>query len=317
MKKYLAVLTVLALLPILTDAQANRWKRTRYELVGGLGVSTFVGDLGGGNKPEGKHFLSDYDFMSQRFVLNGGLRYKLLNSVAVQGVLSYAMLAGNDNKTENIYRKDRNLSFRTNLWELSTHLEYSIIPEPLNYRRNRRGHFSLRSLLQINTYVFAGVSVFYFNPKGKDDTGEGATNKWVALQPLGTEGQGLVDGRKKYSRVQVAIPFGMGFKYAINRKMSVGLEFGPRYTFTDYIDDVSTTYVDNEWLREKRGDVAARLADKSIKTNPENPDSDPVPNVNYGGGDQRGEAKFNDFYMFTTAHITYKLTTGRNGLPKF
>lgn len=312
MKRYiLFILVLLFAIPEMAIAQATRWKRTRYEAVGGIGLSTFVGELGGKDGGNG-HFMSDYDFMSQRFVIQGGMRYKILNPLAVKGTLSYAMLAGNDNKTDEVFRRDRNLSFRTNLWELGVQLEYSIIPEPINYRSSRRRKFTWRSLLNINTYVFAGVSAFYYNPKAKDDGPDG-TGKWVALQPLGTEGQGLIEGRKKYKRIAVAIPFGVGFKYAISRTMSVGLEFGPRYTTTDYIDDVSTTYVDNAWLASK-DPQAARLADRSIKTND---GKDPLPNVIYGPGDQRGESKYNDFYMFTVASVTYKLKTGRNGLPKF
>lgn len=316
MKKILVLLvSILFVFSNEANAQATRWKRMRYEVVGGLGVSTFVGELGGKNGGNG-HFMSDYDFLSQRFVIQGGMRYKILNPLAVKGTLSYGMLAGNDDKTDEIYRQDRNLNFRTNIWELAFQLEYSIIPEPINYRSSRRRKFTWRSLLNINTYVFAGFSTFYYNPKGKDDGPDGS-GKWVALRPLGTEGQGLMEGRKKYSRVAVAIPFGVGFKYPLSRTMSIGLEFAPRYTSTDYIDDVSTSYVDNNWLKEKRGELAARMADKSIKTDPENPDRDPLPYVSYGPGDQRGESKFNDFYMFTTVSINYKLKTGRNGLPKF
>lgn len=308
----LFIITFLAF-PKFADAQADRWKRTRYELVGGVGISAFVGELGGKDSERQGHFLNDFDFMSQRFALSAGMRYKILNPLAVKASLTYGMLAGSDKRTANIYREDRNLSFRTNLWELEAQVEYSIIPEPVNYRASRRRKFSLRSTIQkTNIYVFAGLGLFYYNPKAKD-TGEEGTGKWVALQPLGTEGQGLMEGRKKYSRIALAFPFGLGVKYPISRSLCAGLEFGPRYTTTDYIDDVSTTYVDNAWLAEKNPQ-AARMADHSIQTND---DSDPLPYVRYGKGDQRGESKFNDFYMFTMVSVTYKLKTGRNGLPKF
>ena len=307
----LLLVSLLLFVSNFADAQATRWKRMRYEAVGGIGVSTFVGELGGKDAGSG-HFLSDYDFTSQRVMGQIGMRYKILNPLAVKGTLSYAWLSGSDAKTEEVYRRDRNLSFRTNLWELGVQLEYSIIPEPINYRSTRRRKFTWRSLLNINTYVFAGVSGFYFNPKAKDD-GEGGTGKWVALRKLGTEGQGMMEGRKKYRRIAMAFPFGVGFKYPLSRELGIGLEFGPRYTTTDYIDDVSRSYVDNEWLA-RNNPQAARMADRSIKTND---DSDPLPYVKYGPGDQRGEAKFNDFYMFTVVSVSYKLKTGRSGLPKF
>ncbi|MBO7495143.1 MAG: outer membrane beta-barrel protein [Salinivirgaceae bacterium] len=312
MKRHIILLiSLLLLVSDFASAQASRWKRTRYELVGGIGVSTFVGELGGKNNGHG-HFMSDYDFTSQRVMAQAGMRYKILNPLAVKGQLSYAWLSGSDAKTDEVFRRDRNLSFRTNLWELGVQLEYSIIPEPINYRSRRRRKFTWRSLLDINTYVFAGVSGFYFNPKAKDD-GEDGTGKWVALQKLGTEGQGLMEGRKKYKRFALAFPFGVGFKYPLTRELGIGLEFAPRYTTTDYIDDVSTTYIDNAWLASKNPQ-AARMSDRSIKTDDEH---DPLPNVRFAPGEQRGESKFNDFYMFTVVSVSYKLKTGRNGLPKF
>jgi len=306
-KRVLIILTVTTLLPILLNAQTNRWKRTRYEVVGGLGVTGFMGDLGGGSGSS--HFISDFDFTSQRYVLSGGLRYKLYEPLAVKATLSYGQLYGADSKSKDIYRLDRNLTFRSPLLELAAQLEYSIIKEPINnsYNLRRRRKFSFRNI-HVNTYLFAGVAGFYFNPKGETSDGD-----WVKLQPLGTEGQGLVEGREKYSRVQLAIPFGVGFKYNLNRKISIGLEYGARLTFTDYIDDVSTTYIDNDWLASVNP-LAAEMADRSIQTND---NSDPLPNVTYGAGDQRGEAKYKDYYMFTMVTIAYKLRTGRNGLPKF
>jgi hypothetical protein len=271
-----------------------------------------MGDLGGG--AGSSHFISDFDFTSQRYLITGGVRYKILQPLSVKGAITYGMLSGDDAKAKDKYRKDRNLSFRSPIIEFSAQLEYSIIPEPLTqrYSSRRNKKFTFRSLLNINTYVFAGVAGFYFNPKAKDD-GPGGTGKWVALQPLGTEGQGLMEGREKYHRFQLAIPFGFGLKYALNRQISVGLEYGARWTFCDYIDDVSTTYIDNNWLASK-DPQAARLADKSIQTND---DSDPLPNVTYSAGERRGESKYNDYYMFTIVSVTYKLKTGKNGLPKF
>lgn len=310
-KTILLILTGILILPIITYSQSNRWKRTRYEIVGGVGITTFMGDLGGGN--DASHFISDYDFSSQRPLLQAGFRYKILEPLAAKASLSYGWVSGSDAKSDNIYRQDRNLSFRSPIVEFGTQIEYSIIKEPASHRYSlRKGRkFSLK-YVTINTYVFTGIAGFWFNPKGLDD-GPGGDNKWHALQPLGTEGQGLIEGRKKYSRLQLAIPLGIGFKYAITRNISVGAEFGARYTFTDYIDDVSTTYVDPNWLQSV-DELAYRLADKSIQTNDE---SDPLPNVSYGAGNQRGESKYNDFYMFSLVTVSYKLRTGRNGLPKF
>ncbi len=307
----LVLVTGLILLPNFLFSQSSRWKRTRYELVGGAGSTAFMGDLGGGDNAS--HFISDLNFTSERPLINGGIRYKLLEPLAVRAGLSYGILSASDAKSTNVYRLDRNLSFRSQIIELSSTLEYSVIKEPVSHRYSlRRGRkFSLKSL-QVNTYLFAGVAGFWFNPKGLDD-GPGGSNKWVALQPLGTEGQGLMEGRTKYSRLQIALPFGLGIKYGLTRELSIGVEFGARYTFTDYIDDVSTTYIDNTWLASVN-EQAARMADKS----PWSPNPLPAKaGLNYGAGDQRGEAMYNDFYFFSLVTLSYKLRTGRNGLPKF
>lgn len=313
MKRFhLLLLTGILLLPILLHSQSRRWKRTRYELVGGAGVTAFMGDLGGGDAAS--HFVSDFDFMSQRPLLSAGMRYKILEPLAAKATLSFGWLSADDNKSENIYRLDRNLSFRSPIVEFCGQVEYSIIKEPVSHRyslRRRRKKFSLKNI-SINTYVFTGVAGFFYNPKGKDDGPDGS-GKWVALQPLGTEGQGLMEGREKYSRIQLAIPVGIGFKYNISRQISLGIEFGARYTFTDYIDDVSTSYVDNNWLATNN-ELAARMADKSPWS--ENP-LETKSGIHYDAGGQRGESKYNDFYMFSLVTVAYKLRTGRNGLPKF
>lgn len=312
MKRIALLLTIgVIFLSFNSNAQSRRWKRTRYEVTGGIGVTSVMGELGGGK--ESSRFISDFDFIAQRPVIQAGMRYKILEPLAVKGTLSFGMISAHDKNAKDPYRLDRNLSFRSTLTEFAGQIEYSIIKEPASQRYSlRRGRkFSLRHI-KVNTYLFAGIAGFYFNPKAKD-IGEGGSGDWVALQPLGTEGQGLMEGREKYSRIQMSFPFGVGFKYNINRNIGVGLEFGARYTTTDYLDDVSSTYVDNAWLSASNP-LAGRMADMSIQTND---GSDPLPNVTYGGGDQRGETKYNDFYMFSMVTIVYKLRTGRNGLPKF
>ena len=85
-------------------------------------------------------------------------------------------------------------------------------------------------------YLFGGFSVFHFNPKADF----GGSN--IELQPLGTEGQGI-DGKKKYKRIQFALPIGGGIKISVG-KIGIGIEVGARRTYTDYLDDVSTKYID-------------------------------------------------------------------------
>jgi len=284
----------------LTFSQSSsRWKRMRYEVFYGLGATNFLGELGGANR-EGTNFVRDFEISMTRPLLNLGVRYRITEVVSTKTMLSYGWLRGDDKLTADKYRNYRNLAFRSPIVEFSNQFEYSIIREKQGHRYNLRRVRGLKGF-KTNTYFFIGFGVIYFNPKNKYD------GKWYALQPFGTEGQGLVPTRKKYSRINMCIPYGLGFKYGLNRRLNIGLEFGTRKTFTDYIDDVSTTYFDNQMIREAYGDVAAYLADPSDGTNPDQTKA----------YQQRGDAKDKDSYMFLIINLTYKLYTTRGGLPKF
>ncbi len=114
--------------------------------------------------------------------------------------------------------------------------------------------------------------------------------------------------RKKYSRFSGCVPIGIGGKYGINNQISVGFEAGFRYTFTDYLDDVSTTYVDPAvLLGASNGQLSANLADPSLGT---------VANQT-GVGEQRGDPRDKDVYMMLLFNVNYKLTDSRGRLPKF
>ncbi|MBN2682605.1 MAG: hypothetical protein JXR58_08860 [Bacteroidales bacterium] len=285
---------------LVTEAQrgSTRWKRMRYEVVYGLGGSNFLGELGGANMI-GTDFIRDLEISLTRPMGMIGMRYKILENLATKASLHYGYVKGDDAKTEQIHRENRNLHFRSSIIEFSAQLEYSIVRERVGHRYNLRRVRGIKGF-KTNTYAFVGVGAFYFNPKAK------LGDEWFSLRPMGTEGQGLIPTRKMYSRVQVCIPFGIGFKYGLNRLWSIGLEYGIRKTFTDYIDDVSSSYYDNAAIRAANGDIAGYFAD---------PSSGP-PSWTMGG-QQRGDSTDKDTYMFAVINLTYKLRTDRNGLPKF
>jgi hypothetical protein len=284
----------------LAEAQrgSTRWKRMRYELVYGLGGSNFLGELGGANKI-GTDFVRDLEFSLTRPMGMVGMRYKIRENISTLVGFRYGYVKGDDAKTDQIHRNNRNLHFRSSIFEFSGQIEYSIVRERIGHRYNLRRVRGIKGF-RTNTYLFVGVGGFYFNPKAKYG------NEWIALRPLSTEGQGLIPTRKPYSRVQVCVPFGFGFKYGLNRLWSIGLEYGVRKTFTDYIDDVSTSYYDNNAIYQANGPEAAYLADPSSG-----------PPTWTMGGQQRGDSTDKDTYMFATISLTYKLRTDRNGLPKF
>lgn len=285
---------------MLSVAQKSRkWKKLRYEIIAGIGATSFLGELGGADKV-GSHFMNDFEVSVTRPLFFVGGRYRMWERISYKTGVFWGWLSGDDKKTHEPARENRNLSFRSQIIEFNNQIEYSIIKEPRSHKYSIQkvpgaaGWFNFKT----NTYVFTGVNVFYFNPKTNYN------GKWVALQPLGTEGQGIIPTRKKYSRISISVPVGFGVKWSLDRLWCIGLEYGFRKTFTDYMDDVSTSYISPNLFEDEQ---AKALADRSSGANP----------GWTGSGEQRGDPRYKDAYMFMNVNIVYKLRTGRSGRPMF
>jgi len=265
----------------------NEWKKYKRELFVSVGTSNFLGDLGGG-KGAGKDYSPrDLNFNQSRTAFAIGGRYKLQRSVNVAGKFSFLNVRGDDAKAGDDFRKNRNLNFKSNIFELSARLE-------IGYQSTKRGgsrygirknYGRMKNITQ-NLYGFAGLGGFYFNPKGKTHDGN-----WVALKPLHTEGQGLPGGSKQYSNFSICIPVGAYYKITLNKIWSFGIEFCYRKTFSDYIDDVGGSYYDPAALTAAYGSQSAQMADPSLGM---------IPNATKPNGDgspaQRGDLQ-KDSYM--------------------
>ncbi len=300
-KRYIVTLMILLTLPQLLNAQRvrARWKAYRWEYMVGIGASNFLGELGGANQV-GTNGFRDLEFKATRQVLTAGIRYKITPFLAIHTHGTFASVSGDDKLTKEPFRHNRNLNFKSNIYELNVNFEASILSQ------REGGLYKLRGMrrtpsFEASAYVFAGVGVFHFNPKGE------YKGKWYELQPLGTEGQGISPARSKYKRTQLCVPVGVGFRYFFNRRWGVGFEYGLRKTFTDYIDDVSKTYYDNDAIRAQNGDIAAQLADPSIG----------VKEAQTLAGEQRGDPRDRDAYMFGIFSLHYKIRTGRTNFPVF
>ncbi len=300
MKKLTIILTLLVL-PSLLFAQRSRqrWKANRTEFQFGIGVTNFLGELGGANQI-GTDYFKDLELSETNIAIEAALRYKLSQRMALNTHLSYGKVSGDDKLTDEFFRNYRNLNFKSNIWELGTNFEFAFVREQPGHRYRLRGVRGKRGF-EVAIYGFVGVSAFYFNPKGE------LNGEWYELQPLGTEGQGVAENRDKYKRLQVAIPVGFGFKYNFDRQWGIQLQYGLRKTFTDYIDDASKTYYDNASLAAENGALAAALADKSSKDYP----------YITAAGEQRGDPRDKDSYMFAVISVVYKFTTGRSSYPLF
>ena len=211
-----------------------------------------------------------------------GLGYDLDPHITLSTGFLYTRISGNDKYQRTAIDRQRNLNFTSNILEWNIRAEYALFD--LDQRR-------------ITPYGFLGLAFFHFNPYTYDSTG-----KKVFLKPLSTEGEGLVayPSRKPYALIQPAIPFGIGVRGALTDNIRVGLEVGLRKTFTGYLDDVRSSYVDYNTLLAAKGQEAVALA---FRTN-ELPvhGNTPYP----AAGTQRGGGK-DDWYYFTGVRVSIRL----------
>ncbi len=222
-----------------------------------------------------------------------------------RGALSYGRISGADNlsadKADNdaAYRYYRNLSFRNDIVEVSGVAIIDLFENRGTYLKRR----------EFAPYVFGGIAAFYHNPKAE------LNGEYVSLQPLGTEGQqkGYL-GRSPYSRFQFAVPFGAGIRYKLDRQYDIGFEIGWRKTFTDYIDDVSTTYAGDANLPSAQ---AIALADRSAEALIGVSAADKAKYSGYGEATQkRGTDNEADWYIVSGFNFSYILTPKQKS-PKF
>ena len=269
------------LMPLLSTAQLqniylDRYDQDHHEFGLTLGVSNYYGDL------QPKLFPS-YGYMPML-----GLVYKYFMNphIGLRFGATYTRLTAADSLSNIPANVARNLSFTTNLFEVHGALEFNFLPVDVMKRK-------------VSPYIFGGMSVFYYNPYAQDYAG----NK-VYLRPLSTEGQGLAmyPDRKPYSLVNIAFPFGAGMKFFIGKALFLTAEMGFRYTNTDYLDDVSKTYVNLDTLARYKGALAAEMSYRGNELKHVKDPNDPsnthyiYPYPNYGF--QRGDPSSNDWYWF-------------------
>jgi len=266
MKKVFALLAGIILYSSVAFSQRS------IELGGFLGCSFYLGEL----NPSG--------FFNQFTRVAGGLavRYNINNRLSVRGNLFFGTVTADDSQSPSASQRERNLDFKSPIDELSAQAEFNFLEYTLGDPKH-----------SFSPYIFAGFGVFEMNPQGL------IGSQWVALQPLGTEGQGTsANPKRPYSLTQPAIPFGIGIKANFSKTICISLEWGMRKTFTGYIDDVSGTYANPSVLLANRGaagPLAVEMADKSLT-------ADKAADV----GEQRGDGK-DDWYSFAGIVLSFKL----------
>lgn len=216
------------------------------------------------------------------------------NYIGLRIAAHYAQLGYSDIYSKNEYQKTRNLSFNSNIWEIALQGDFNFfkfLPNTPNYL--------------FTPYVTLGIGVFSYDPYAY------LNGNKEFLRPLGTEGQTAnpsYKGRKEYGTMAVCIPFGVGIKYNISEKLNISFEVAQRFTNTDYLDDVSTTYAGAAFFPpgpNGESTTAFLMQDRSYEI---------VGKDNAIGlveGRQRGNAKQKDQYMIAEIGISFNISSYR------
>ena len=263
------------------------------------GPSNFLGDLGG-NFGRGTTFLKDNNIPLTRLIFGVYVGYQPNEWFGLRLSGNIGSLAGDDAIIKSKggleeARAIRNSNFRSKLIEGTLMAE--VYPTVFfEYEPTDIFH-------KLRPYGVIGLGVFHFNPQGSDPS----NGQWVNLQPLHTEGQRFPEypDRKEYKLTQLNIPMGFGVKYFLSESVNVSLEIVHRKTFTDYIDDVSTTYVDPNlfyaYMPLPQAQLAERMANKT--------GNQTVSNVRFFPGDKRGTPTNNDAYYSVQFKLGFRLTS--------
>ena len=285
----------LYLLLFTSSAQAQHFifgnEKTKIEVGVNFGPTFFLGDLGG-NRGRGTTFVKDVNFELTKIMKGAFIGFYPSEWLGFRIAAQQTYLEGKDDLIDvkgglEIFRKERNLNFKTNMFEAYAAVELY----PLMLLNNQNPDYTPR----YRPYGFIGVGMFTFNPKGSL-TDQNGNVTWHELAPLHTEGQGFAEypNRKNYSLTQLNIPMGGGIKYMVSDKVTMAVELLYRKTFTDYIDDVSTEYIDpnlfDKYLSVSDANIARQINDKTFTSY--------VPGSSrFTAGTQRGNPKNNDAYF--------------------
>jgi hypothetical protein len=265
--------------------------KVRWEAGVNFGPTFFLGDLGG-NRGKGTAFLKDVNMELTKLMKGAFITCYPNDWVGLRFAAQYTYIEGQDYivntfGVDELWRKQRNLDFKSNMWEAYVGAEVY----PLMLLKMNDADYQPR----LRPYGLIGVGLFHFNPKGSLTDANG-NKSWHALHPLRTEGQGMAEypSKKPYSLTQVNIPMGGGLKYYLSDRINLAVELLYRKTFTDYLDDVSTTYIDpnkfDTYLSPANASVARQIHDKTVGIL--------LPGITrYAPGAQRGNPRNMDTYF--------------------
>ncbi|MBD0331031.1 MAG: hypothetical protein ICV66_00080 [Chitinophagaceae bacterium] len=241
------------------------------------GVSDYTGDL------------LDKPYRFSRLAGGPTIGYQFSDRFTARAGIIFGKIEGADSVSARY--SSRNLSFQSKLTETAVIAEYNL--------------FGMENL-RWTPFVFTGLAVYHYNPYTYD-----RNNQKYYLQPLSTEGQGLTQypDRKPYELTKFSFPVGGGIKFTLTDQFYLTTQVGLRITNNDYLDDVSTTYVDEQVLLNARGPKAAELSYRQREL-PGGNQTYPREGASRG---RTGKLIYKDFYYFSGLHLIYSFG-GRESL---
>jgi hypothetical protein len=299
----LVLIVVLALTAFRSSSQSITTGSGKIELGLGFGPLVFLGDLGG-NYGTGKRFIKDVNLPTINWAKGVYVNVYPAEWIGFRFAINQGKLEGYDSLIRDQgggehYRKQRNLQFQSPLWETYGAIELY----PTVFLERFDGLFG-----KLRPYGIMGFGAFHFNPKGRYYDPNGGY-KWVDLKPLHLEGQGMMEypDRKDYKLWSWEIPIGVGFKYYLTDNFYLGMELMHRKSFTDYVDDVSTTYIDGTLFANYLSPEQAAMANQLYFREGFTPGTSNTTRRIPPNGEQRGNPKQNDSFFSTIFRMGWRL----------
>jgi hypothetical protein len=274
MKKFISLIIFTLVFALPSHAQLNEYAQEgEFGITAGL--AHYFGDLNNRNQ-----------INRPKIALGAFVRKQFGNYTAVRLSAHYALLGYSDIYSDNQYQLRRNLSFNTNIFEIALQGDFNFF----KFIPTDPAH-------SFTPYATLGIGFFSYDPYAFYG------NEKVYLRPLNTEGEGFYKGRKSYGSMAMCFPIGFGLKYAINDKVNLSFEVTHRFTTTDYIDDVSTTYIGVDKFPSPNGgkSIAAIMQDRSVEV------GTPIGIE----GRQRGFSKQKDQYIIAEFGVSFNITSYR------
>ena len=292
--KRLLYLLLLTTLTLSADAQ--------YKLEYGLmvGGANYLGDIGGKEQTR-RDFVWDMHLNQTNIAIGAYTRYKISKRLAVFGAFNYLQINDADSESTNPARRARNLNFRNRMLELQARAELTIF---YDNDVGGKGYYNP----DFRLYIFGGFAGYRSNPQGQIlfDPNDQFDDVWYNLRDFQTEGE-------EYGQFGWAIPAGLGLYFTFDKTWRIGWELSWRTTGSDYLDDISTTYVDPASLPSDEARAFASQANQQLILDIDDPDAGSVNDHQYqeGFSTKRGDPTNNDSYL-TTQFTVGRVIRGRS-----